>query len=381
MKTKLVIKLIEAHNSGNEDAFRDAVHALSDDEDKKGNSTTASSLRQAYVYNVRRSMMHGSSPMASASYMSLDVGVVPKDKDSALALLEVLTPKVTLKDVALPTRTLNVLRAIIDEQKSQEKLIERGIIPSNRLLFCGPPGCGKTLTATALAGELGLPMAYVRLDGLISSFLGQTDANIRKVFDFAKERRIMLFLDEFDAIAKKRDDSNELGELKRVVTTLLQNMDAMPTNVLLVAATNHHHLLDPAIWRRFNATILLESPTYEQRQQIVEQFCAEKLPEYVVDTKTATVLSEGMSGADVHEFMQTLAKNCVLEANHGEVGQKKIAEAWLTQNALLMSGSGDDYMKALHELNIQGVPLRTLEEISGIPRSTLDYRFKKEKNL
>jgi len=294
-------------------------------------------------------------------------------------LLEVLNPKTTLQDVALPLKTMNVLKQIIEEQKSQEKLIERGIAPSNRLLFCGPPGCGKTLTATALAGELGLPMAYVRLDGLISSFLGQTGANIRKVFDFAKPQRIMLFLDEFDAIAKKRDDSNELGELKRVVTTLLQNMDAMPSNVLLVAATNHHHLLDPAIWRRFNATILLESPTYEQRQQIVEHFCAEKLPEYRVDTKTATVLSEGMSGADVYEFMQTLAKSCVMEANHGEVGQKKIAEAWLTQNTLLMSGSGDDYMKALYELNIQGVPLRTLEEISGIPRSTLDYRFKKER--
>ncbi|MCK9547345.1 MAG: ATP-binding protein [Sphaerochaeta sp.] len=379
MKTKLVITLIEAHNSGSEDAFRSAVHALSDDEDKKRNSTTASLLRQAYVYNVRRSMAHDDSPMATVSYMSPDVGVVPKDKDSVLALLEVLNPKTTLQDVALPLKTMNVLKQIIEEQKSQEKLIERGIAPSNRLLFCGPPGCGKTLTATALAGELGLPMAYVRLDGLISSFLGQTGANIRKVFDFAKPQRIMLFLDEFDAIAKKRDDSNELGELKRVVTTLLQNMDAMPSNVLLVAATNHHHLLDPAIWRRFNATILLESPTYEQRQQIVEHFCAEKLPEYRVDTKTATVLSEGMSGADVYEFMQTLAKSCVMEANHGEVGQKKIAEAWLTQNTLLMSGSGDDYMKALYELNIQGVPLRTLEEISGIPRSTLDYRFKKER--
>ena len=188
----------------------------------------------------------------------------------------------------------------------------------------------------------------------------------------------MLFLDGFDAIAKKRDDSSELGELKRVVTTLLQNMDAMPSNVFLVAATNHHHLLDPAIWRRFNSSILLELPNSEQRIQMIKQFCFEKLSEYNVDIKTLTILSEGMSGAEVHSFMQSLAKYCVLQNVDKIVSQKEIAEIWLQQNTLFISENSDDFMKALYKLKKNGISLRTLEEITSIPKSTLDYRFKKE---
>ena len=303
MKSSLVVKLIEAHSSGSEDAFKNALNILADDEEKKGNLNTSSSLRKAYVYDKKRSAAYSDSPLSEMSFSVQNAIPMPKDKDSTLELLEILTPKITLSDVALPEKTLQAVRQIVAEQKSVEKLIDRGIAPANRLLFCGPPGCGKTLTANALAGELQIPVAYVKLDGLVSSYLGQTGTNIRKIFDFVKNKRIMLFLDEFDAIAKKRDDSNELGELKRVVTTLLQNMDAMPSNVFLVAATNHHHLLDPAIWRRFNSSILLELPNVEQRTQIIERFYSEKLSEYDIDIKTLTILSEGMSGAEVQTIL------------------------------------------------------------------------------
>lgn len=378
MKSSLVVKLIEAHSSGSEDAFKNALNILADDEEKKGNLNTSSSLRKAYVYDKKRSATYSDSPLSEMSFTVQNAIPMPKDKDSTLELLEILTPKITLSDVALPEKTLQAVRQIVAEQKSVEKLIDRGIAPANRLLFCGPPGCGKTLTANALAGELQIPVAYVKLDGLVSSYLGQTGTNIRKIFDFVKNKRIMLFLDEFDAIAKKRDDSNELGELKRVVTTLLQNMDAMPSNVFLVAATNHHHLLDPAIWRRFNSSILLELPNVEQRTQIIERFYSEKLSEYDIDIKTLTILSEGMSGAEVQSFMQSLAKYCVLENVNKVVSQKEIAEIWLQQNTLFVSENSDDFMKALYKLKKNGISLRTLEEITSIPKSTLDYRFKKE---
>lgn len=378
MKSGLVVKLIEAHSSGSEEAFKNALNILADDEERKGNNTTALSLRNAYVYNKKRSIAYDDSPLSEMSFSVQNAIPMPKDKDSTLELLEILTPKVTLSDVALPEKTLQAVRQIVEEQKSVEKLIDRGIAPANRLLFCGPPGCGKTLTANALAGELKMPIAYVKLDGLVSSYLGQTGTNIRKIFDFVKNKRIMLFLDEFDAIAKKRDDSNELGELKRVVTTLLQNMDAMPSNVILVAATNHHHLLDPAIWRRFNSSILLELPNTEQRIQIIERFCSEKLSEYDIDIKTLSILSEGMSGAEVLGFMQSLAKYCVLQNINKVVSQKEIAEIWLQQNTLFVSENSDDFMKALYKLKKNGISLRTLEDITGIPKSTLDYRFKKE---
>lgn len=378
MKSGLVVKLVEAHSSGSEEAFKIALNNLADDEDKKGNAPTALLLRNAYVYDKKRSTTYNDSPLSEMSFSTQNAIPMPKDRDSTLDLLEILTPKIKLSDVALPEKTIQVLKQVVAEQKSVEQLADRGVVPANRLLFCGPPGCGKTLTANALAGELDMPVAYVKLDGLVSSYLGQTGTNIRKIFDFVKNKRIMLFLDEFDAIAKKRDDSNELGELKRVVTTLLQNMDAMPSNVFLVAATNHHHLLDPAIWRRFNSSILLELPNLEQRTQMIDRFCSEKLPEYNIDRKTLTILTDGMSGAEIQSFMLSLAKYCVLENKKGTISQKEIAEIWLQQNTLFVSENSEDFMKALYRLKKNGIPLRTLEEITSIPKSTLDYRFKRE---
>jgi SpoVK/Ycf46/Vps4 family AAA+-type ATPase len=255
-------------------------------------------------------------------------------------------------------------------------LLARGVVPTNRLLFCGPPGCGKTLTANVLAGEIGIPIAYVKLDGLVSSYLGQTGTNIRKIVDFAKNKRIMLFLDEFDAIAKKRDDAHELGELKRVVTTLLQNMDAMPANVFLVAATNHHHLLDPAVWRRFNMSILLELPNDKQREIIISRFLQEALTNSNVKIKTLIVLTKNMSGAQICNFLQSLARFYIMQNKNNEVTNEDIASVWLKQSTLLATEDGETFDNALYELSKAGITLRVLEGITGIPKSTLGYRFR-----
>nr|AGS51560.1 cell division protein FtsH [uncultured bacterium contig00004] len=313
MKSDLIIRLIESHCSGNEDLFRNALNNLADDEDKKGNLALAQSIRRAYSPDKQREISFSlSSPMSELTFSPQNVVPLPKDKDSALELLEILQPKVNLDDVSLPSRTIELLRQIIAEQKKVDELLSKGIVPTNRIIFCGPPGCGKTLTANALSCEIGIPVAYVKLDGLVSSYLGQTGSNIRKIFDFVKNRRIMLFLDEFDAIAKKRDDAHELGELKRVVTTLLQNMDTMPANVFLAAATNHHHLLDPAIWRRFNTTILLDNPDIEQRESIIKRFMQNTLPEYSIDIKTIVILTETMSGAQICNYLQALARYIIM---------------------------------------------------------------------
>jgi SpoVK/Ycf46/Vps4 family AAA+-type ATPase len=216
MKSSLVIKLVEAHSSGSEDAFKKAVDDLVRDEEIKGNIPLSASIRNAYA---SRHKTRKESPMSEMTFSAQSIAA-PKDRDSTLELIEILTPKIRLSDVALPEKTRNTLLQIIDEQKNTSALLEKGLNPTNRVLFCGPPGCGKTMSAYALAGELGIPVAYVRLDGLVSSYLGQTGTNLRKIFEYVKNGNIMLFLDEFDAIAKKRDDSNELGELKRIVTTL-----------------------------------------------------------------------------------------------------------------------------------------------------------------
>jgi AAA+ superfamily predicted ATPase len=185
----------------------------------------------------------------------------------------------------------------------------------------------------------------------------------------------VLFLDEFDAIAKKRDDAQELGELKRVVTTLLQNMDAMPANVFLIAATNHHHLLDPAIWRRFNTSILLEMPRPEQRKAIIEKLLQEKLPDCQIYIKTLVVLTEGRSGADICNFIEALARYCIMQNKIGKISNEDVANVWLKQSTLFASEDSKAYNDALFELKQSGISLRVLEEITDIPKSTLGYRF------
>ena len=178
MKASLIINLVTAHNAKNENSFNQALAALIEDEEKKGNSSLALQLRNAYKKKVDVSFFN--SPKSNMGVTMQSVTAVPKDKDSTLDLLEVIQPAITLKDVALSSEEYMALQQVISEQKRAAELMEKGIVPTHRVLFCGPPGCGKTLTANALAGELSLPLVYVKLDGLVSSYLGQTGANIRK---------------------------------------------------------------------------------------------------------------------------------------------------------------------------------------------------------
>ena len=379
MKANFIINLVSAHSGGNEAQFEKALSDLIHDEEKKGNSSLALSLKNAYSTDKRPANSTMISPMSSMSYSVQSVAGVPKDKDSTLDLVEILQPTVTLGDVALSEKASDTIQQIIDEQKRSAELLKSGIVPTNRVLLCGPPGCGKTMTANALAMELSLPIAYVRLDGLVSSYLGQTGANIRKIFEFVKGKRIMLFLDEFDAIAKKRDDSHELGELKRVVTTLLQNLDEMQANVFLVAATNHHHLLDPAIWRRFDISILLEVPNENQRGKIVSSALSSYLKDFRIDPKKLVVLTDGMSGAQMQTFLQSLGKYCVMSKKKDDTVEiEEIGRIWLKHAALYVSEDSDDFIAALLKLQKGGISIRTLEAITGIPKSTLSYRFGKE---
>ena len=229
------------------------------------------------------------------------------------------------------------------------------------------------MTAYALANELSLPVAYVRLDGLVSSYLGQTSTNLRKVFDAVRNQRIVLFLDEFDAIAKKRDDSNELAELKRVVTTLLQNFDIMQANVLLIAATNHEHLLDPAIWRRFNVTITLELPNEKQRATMIQKWIDKFNIERKITRKSLSKVTKRISGARIDELMTAASKKALIS---GSMKTSDIVTI-LVQQKTKFSDSGDETMKVICEMLDSGVSLRAAAEALGVTHSTLEYQVKK----
>lgn len=370
MKIELVEKLIFAHCSGDENQFSYVVDRLVKDEEEKGNIPAASRLRRAY----RRMPKSDALRKSSASFSSREGGIgVPRDKDSFLDLYELLDSDISLSDVVLKEGQRTLLETIIEEQKNADVLRRHGMNPVNRVLFCGPPGCGKTMTAYALGNELGLPIAYVRLDGLVSSYLGQTSINLRKVFDSVKDRRIMLFLDEFDAIAKKRDDSNELGELKRVVTTLLQNFDALPSNVFLVAATNHEHLLDPAIWRRFNAVIAMSYPDEEERLSLLEKGFSRHGVKGDIDKRRIVKLTKGMSGALIDELIVSIAKKSLI---NGEVSTDEVCKILVRQKTKY-SDEGEETIAAISEMIDSGVSFRMAADALGIPHSTLQYRIQK----
>ncbi len=233
---------------------------------------------------------------------------VPVDSDSRFPLIEVSkVSHMAEPRIVLPSAQWQVVNEFLSVAKSHAQLEAQGITTSLSLLLFGPPGCGKSRLARHIASELGLDLCVARLDGVISSYLGSTAKNIRALFDFASRTPCVLFLDEFDAIAKLRGDNQELGELKRVVSSFIQNLDFLGAQSIVLAATNHEELLDAAVWRRFSYRIELGYPTAEQRLTLWSQFLR-TIDFTQEETELLVDLSEGFSGADVNEVCLRLQR-------------------------------------------------------------------------
>lgn len=216
---------------------------------------TAPAFAQAVVETLREGPLRSVSSGVSITR--------PVDNDTRLPLIREEDPVVVLNEPILSVEVSSALGQIVEEHRSQERLLAAGLSPTRTALLVGAPGVGKTLAARWIARELGLPLLVLDLSAVMSSFLGRTGVNIRRVLDYARSVRAVLLLDELDAVAKRRDDTTEIGELKRLVTVLLQEIDSWPDGSLLLAATNHAELLDPAVWRRFD--VVLDFPLPDDR--------------------------------------------------------------------------------------------------------------------
>lgn len=238
---------------------------------------------------------------------------LPYDQESRFELGEIIMPDEISEEIILNVEIKDYIDKFVSFYQHRDKLILEGLTPPNTVLLYGAPGCGKTLLAKNLSKILDLPIVIARLDSLISSFLGSTAKNIRNFFEYASKNPCILFLDEFDAVAKQRDDNHELGELKRVVNSLLQNIDSLDNGSILIAATNHEQLLDPAVWRRFSLKIHMDKPDFEARHSLIKQSLKQQLPE-----KEVTLLAclfQGLSGAAIKEVCLNAKREAIVHNN------------------------------------------------------------------
>jgi len=283
------------------------------------------------VYNYSRLLADkldrdGDSKMAKMILRAIDNGpattvtmdellTTPVDQESRLSIVDVDVPSKEQMQIVLPKLVDNKIEDFVNMVKHQNQLIKGGVDISNTLLLYGKPGCGKTTIAKYVSERTGLPLVIARFDAIVSSLLGNTAKNIRKIFEFADNKPCILFLDEFDAIAKARDDQYELGELKRVINSLLQNIDAFARHNILIAATNHPELLDKAIWRRFNTVIELGAPQDDEILALVKTFTEGFKTDFMGDEKKEeklVKLLEGKTPSDIKSIVNNAKAQAII---------------------------------------------------------------------
>lgn len=243
--------LLQSHLDGDDDRFFSVAMQVAAHEARLGHGKLAKDLR-ALIDAAKSLPTSGPSVPGGRARGELE------------NLLEVSYPKSRLGDMILSVPLRDQIQRVIREQRHADKILGHGLSPRRKLLFVGPPGTGKTLTAFVIASELGLPLLQVRLDGLITKFMGETAAKLRQVFDVTYQTRGVYLFDEFDAIGSQRGLSNDVGEIRRVLNSFLQMIEQDCSHSLIVAATNHAEILDPALFRRFDDVLHYELPNERQ---------------------------------------------------------------------------------------------------------------------
>ena len=369
--TSEVLELIKAHKSGDDDLFDATIQKLAKNSEIKGRMQVAKALREIYT--------KPNDAFKKISYAS--VKDIPSHK--IITLDKYSTDNVN--DVILSKRNRLIVDEIIVTWNSRKKLKSAGLSPSTRILLHGLPGTGKTLLANAIGGSLSIPVTQVDVSKLISSFLGETAKNVSDLFS-GKEQQI-LFLDEFESLAKTRADEMDIGEAKRIVTSILQNIDNMSEDVLLIAATNHLEMIDGAIRRRFTYEINMDDIDFDSRKQMCDLNIGNDEAVSKEFIEMLARLSSGFTGHDIHRIYSKAKRRSVLGLdNFGFKEQilKQLAETKYKKIDFDSKNSKQvkdllTLIDSLWSVNKKHFTYDVLEGVTGIPHATINYLVKKEK--
>lgn len=337
MRSELIRQLFQAYVDDDDQKFIDIANSVISEEEKKNHVVLAKDLKKI-ISNCSQTNLYSKS--ISKRYKKNIP--IPRDSEKGFPLLEIREYHNFFDDIVLDEENLNRLRLIIQEFENRDVLKSYGLRPKQKILFSGPPGTGKTLSAKIISSELGYPLVYIRFDSIVSSYLGETASNLRKIFNFIERGEWVVLFDEFDIIGKKRDDPYEHGEIKRVVNNFMQMLDDYCGEGIVIAATNHPHLLDTAIWRRFDDIILFDKPDLSRREQLYKKFLKIINKPGILDFNQFAVLSDGFSPADIAQVCEEAIRRLVI-ANRSQMNADDIIWAIKNQNRKkeIIEGSDD----------------------------------------
>lgn len=299
-------QLIISFNSNDNETFLNAAREYIEREKRMKHTQVAKELEKA--------LFDKSTSNSFSERRFKNAQPIPRDSEKGFPLLEIKHYDESWENLILPGKIKEQLNQIIREFKDADVLATYNLSYKRKILLCGKPGTGKTFTAQTISSILHIPLVYVRFDAIVSSYLGETATNLRKVFDYIEQGTWIVLFDEFDIIGKDRDDSHEHGEIKRVVNSFLQMLDNFSGTSIIFAATNHQNMLDFAIWRRFDDVVYYELPDETTRQILFERFLRPMKRDNNIDLKTLSERSERLSPSDIKMIAEEAMKLAIINA-------------------------------------------------------------------
>ena len=327
---------------------------------------TAPDLAEQLELFLKSKPARSVSPMRKLSPPPQATQAMPVDDESRLSLLKVFKDAPTKDAPLLSSDVDDVLGQLIAERRQSDRLRAIGLAPTRSAIFVGPPGVGKTLTARWLAAQLKVPLYVLDLTAVMSSLLGKSGANLRAAIDFAKREPCVLLLDEIDAIAKRRSDDTDVGELKRLVTVILQEVDEWPSSSVLLAATNHPELIDPALWRRFDLVVQFKTPNAQDVKKAVKRFLGPDYPLFARWIDILVFAFAGHSFSDIERDVQRFRRAVAL----GTSTDADLVEDFMKARALALDRQGRIDLAVMLAKQTR-LSQHAVSDITGVSRDTI----------